>query len=492
MIHKIIGPPGTGKTHRILDEISLSLQTYSPEKIGAVSFTNAAVEEMRNRIYQVTGERGILKHVKTLHAQCFQLLGLNKEQVAETHLTEFNEAYPKFRILSTSLREHELDSPEIAQINTQNFQAMQILRNRLIDEEEYPPPVYYLWDAWRTWMMENNYYDYTKMLEDVLLIQRYPDIDIMFVDEAQDLTKLQIKIIMKWSKNVDKTYLVGDSDQAIFRFAGSEPEIFRDIVPDQWDILEQSYRVPRAVYAKSQEIIQQIKDREEVRYLPRDEEGYVYRCSAPDLSLPGSHMIICRCNYRVKKWIEYLKQYNRIWHNPYRPEDKWWNPADTKEYVAIKSYLRFIRGDMMSIEDARQMIQQIKAKGNILPKQKEKIIKAKREEKQVDIYDIGHWGFTEEFLTLKKPLDEIFNIKSQGGQMALKLAKMNKLIDQEPVTIGTIHSIKGGEADNVWIDMLRTKKIENQMNISRAARDDEKRIEYVGVTRARNLCGILN
>ena len=491
MIHKIIGPPGTGKTHRILDEISLALQIYSPESIGAISFTNAAVEEMRNRIYQVTKERGILKHVKTLHAQCFQLLGLNKKQVAETHLCEFNEAYPQYRILSTTLREHELQLPKIAQINTQNFQIMQILRNRLVDKKEYPPAVRALHTVWSSWMMDNDYYDYTKMLEDVLLIHRYPDIDIMFVDEAQDLTKLQMKIIMKWSRNVNKTYLVGDADQAIFRFAGSEPEIFQDIVPDEWDILDQSYRVPRAVYEKSQKIIGQVKNREEVRYLPRDEEGLVYRRSVPDFSLSGSHMIICRCNWRVKHWIEYLKQKNKIWYNPYRPEDKWWNPTDTKEYVAIKSYLRFIRGDMMSIEDARQMIQQIRAKGNILPKQKEKIIKAKREEKEVDIYDIAHWGFTEDFLTLKKPLDEIFNIKSQGGQIALKLAQMNKLIDQQPVIIGTIHSVKGGEADNVWIDMLRTERIENQMNINRAARDDEKRIEYVGITRAKHTVGIL-
>ena len=150
--------------------------------------------------------------------------------------------------------------------NTQAYQQMQVLRNRCTDENKWPSYTLELYRTWRGWMEEMGYYDYTSMLEKVLLIDRYPVIDVLFIDEAQDLSRLQMNIIEKWAANVEVTMLVGDADQAIFRFAGSEPEIFRDINHTWSDQLKKTYRLPSKVYDLAQHIIQQIPNRELIEY----------------------------------------------------------------------------------------------------------------------------------------------------------------------------------------------------------------------------------
>jgi len=96
---KIIGNPGCGKTTYLLGLIEKAAKKYDPERIGAVSLTNAAIEEMRERVKLQTGlSKSAAKNIRTIHSTCFRLLGLKKEQVADKKIKEFNEAYPEWRM----------------------------------------------------------------------------------------------------------------------------------------------------------------------------------------------------------------------------------------------------------------------------------------------------------------------------------------------------------------------------------------------------------
>ena len=96
---KIIGNPGCGKTTYLLNLIEKAAKKYEPEKIGAVSLTNAAIEEMRDRVKKQTGlSRSAAKNIRTIHSTCFRLLNLKKEQVADKKIKEFNEACPEWRM----------------------------------------------------------------------------------------------------------------------------------------------------------------------------------------------------------------------------------------------------------------------------------------------------------------------------------------------------------------------------------------------------------
>jgi DNA helicase-2/ATP-dependent DNA helicase PcrA len=494
-IYKIIGPPGTGKTFRILSELEKAAKKYSPERIGAISFTTAAVNEMRDRIVNTQNHitKDILKNVRTLHSHCFRLLGLEKEQTAESHIDEFNKSYPNFAISTDDFR---IDKAQIDmikdEINNERFRNMQIFRNKRIPVEWWGTGVRAFWSKWSEWLEETGYIDYTKMLENTLLFGRYPDIDVLFVDEAQDLTRLQMEIILKWANSVDVTMLVGDADQAIFRFAGSEPEIFRDIKPTWFDTLKQSHRVPKKILDFSLQQIRKIKNREDVQYNPKEgEEGEICTsCLEPILSLPGTHMVITRCLYQIMQYIADFKRKKILWHNPYRPDESTFNPITTKEFQAVKTYWKLSRGQEVEDGEARDMTDHVIATDNIIRGKKKEIIEEKHTKNLVSMFDLTYWGFTDSFLRFDKPLEVIFKPKTGGGKVALDFAKADK-IDQPPVIVGTIHSVKGGEADNVWVSLLRTRKISEEMNVSLEAREDEIRIAYVAFTRAKKFLGLL-
>jgi len=492
-IYRIVGPPGTGKTYKILELIASACDKYSPEHIGAVSHTNTAVNTMIDRIIQSSDvDPKVIKWVKTEHGMCFNLLSLDKEQVADKNLREWNKEFPQYMLKTTSLDEDQTKN-ELIDTNEEIWQAIQICRNKMTPEGSWPAYVLDFWKCWKNWCTEMGYIDFTGMLEQILLIGRCPPVKVLFVDEAQDLTKLQLEVIMMWAKSVEVCCLVGDADQCIYRFAGAEPENFRNISYKWGDVLTQSYRVPPTVHKKAMDILSQIYDREKIEYRPcnTNGEGQVIYCNEPDFSLPGKHMIIARCNFRVEHWRRRLESEYMLWENPWRPEDKILNIEKTSEFSAIKTYLKLAHGEDVFEPDLKKMAIKIRAEGNIKRGEK-KIIEAKivSKTKKIDIFDYASWGFTDNFLAFNKSLDEIISFKTLSGKYAKILADMDKL-DQEAVILGTIHSVKGGEADNVWIDPIKTRRILQAEAQDQSVRDDELRIMYVAITRSKNTVGIM-
>ena len=93
---------------------------------------------------------------------------------------------------------------------------------------------------------------------------------------------------------------VGDPKQAIYGWAGSDPDAFEAMPAQQTITLNQSYRVPKAIA----EYVRLIFD--DVDILPTEVEGAVKKGLIPDLSQPGTHMILCRCNYQLARWKKWL------------------------------------------------------------------------------------------------------------------------------------------------------------------------------------------
>lgn len=77
------------------------------------------------------------------------------------------------------------------------------------------------------------------------------------MDEAQDLTKLQWALVMKFINQADKVYIAGDDDQEIFDWAGAESLFFKNL-EGKSQVLDKSYRVPKNIADKSKKLIERI------------------------------------------------------------------------------------------------------------------------------------------------------------------------------------------------------------------------------------------
>lgn len=494
---KIIGGPGSGKTDYLLTLIQKAAQKYEPDKIGAVSLTNAAIEEMRDRVRKETGlSKESAKNIRTIHSLLFRLLELKKEQIADKKIKEFNEAYPQWTMeINTETeedKEFEKESEKgfSPKENQKRLSKIQILRHQMIPESKWEISLQNMYHDWKMWMFENNLIDFTGILETALERELCPEIDVLMVDEAQDISRLSMNILELWSKNVVSTVYVGDSDQAILRFAGAVPEVFINLNHTWLHVLEKTHRVPRKVYEYAMEIIEQAKNRENVEYKPTEVEGKVIRCNEPDLSLPGTHMILGRCGFHLKRWMDYLIEKSFTWHNPYRPKDKNWNPLETKLWGAVRAYIRLKNGEVVNHSSLKNMIKKLIADKNLIRGVKSKASEIIGED-NLDLFGaIGLGIFSDEFLSFKKPLEELFKLKGQSGNVMKKLSE-DEIMAKPRVVVGSIHSIKGGESDHVWIDTGTS-----MASLEACASDerilwDECRVAYVGITRAKQTCGLL-
>ena len=491
---KIIGNPGCGKTTYLFSLIEQAANKYDPERIGAVSLTNAAVEELCNRVRKQAGIKSVTKNIKTIHALLFRLLELKKDQVADKRVKEFNEAYPKWRMSLGSdaddnePQDNEYGSGFTPDENSRRFIEIQILRHKLVSRDEWPPILDEMYHDWQTWMYHNGLIDFTGMLESGLEQELCPEIDILLVDEAQDMSRLSMNILEMWGRNTISSVYAGDSDQAILRFAGAVPEAFINLDNTWTKVLGQSYRIPQKVYDYAMKVIVQAKNREEVEYKTTDIKGQVIECNEPDLSLPGLHMIIGRCHFHLDRWREWLIKHNLSWFNPYRPGDQTWNPLNTKLWGAARNYVRIKNGEDIPKKSFENMVKEIISKTNLVRGAKQLRFDL---EDQVGLFHLPALGiFTDDFLSFKKPLHELFSLKGQTGMVMAGVSETEIMKDPN-ILLGTYHSIKGGECDHVWIDTGTSPKCWKAMKYSPEALWDEARVAYVAVTRAKQTVGLL-
>ena len=162
--------------------------------------------------------------------------------------------------------------------------------------------LYLLDQELKKYKQEKGLVDYDDMLERFIEQDLSPDFDVLFIDEAQDLSPLQWKMVKCLWKKANKTYIAGDDDQAIFKWAGADVDTFIALKEevDQIDTLSQSYRIPGGpIHELSQSIIRNVSNRFDKEYMPRQEMGDLTRYSdvtQVDMS-QGQWLVLSTANY---------------------------------------------------------------------------------------------------------------------------------------------------------------------------------------------------
>ncbi len=502
-IERIVGPPGCGKTYAVLKRIEKACDKYFPEQIGACSLTNTAVNEMKQRVVDTTNiDANAINNMNTVHGMCFQLLEIGKDAVAEPQMADFIQKYKIWDLTPTAGMTVEGEFAFGSGEDMPIMSRIQIYRQRMIDVDDWDRESQKLWADWSAWMEEEQLIDFTGMLEKVLERELIPNVSILFVDEAQDMSPLQNSITRMWGNAIEHIVFSGDANQAIFRFAGSEAEVFKSLhtVADEETILSQSYRVPQNVIMLSNKILEQASDREDIEYVGRkDVDGKVVMgeshgfVSRPDLSLPGTHMIISRCRYRVKNWTDWLHHREEPFHNPYRPTDRGWNPMANQIVVACRAYRNLGKGVAITGAEFKALVKNTIAKGNLPRGFKTKISTSVKNRELYDVFDVAEMGLATHMIDGTASYNQLFgSANTLSENLAYSVFNSKKLFDVPRVIVGTIHSVKGGEADHVWIDDIIPRTIANSMDDDLTAYNDEVRCAYVAVTRARVSVGILS
>jgi len=529
MENRLFGPPGTGKTTWLAERsIPKAVDKHGSDKVVVTSFTKAAAQE-------VTG-RGLLVNdngVGTLHALCYR--GLGFPELMTKKIKEWNQAYPEFYISGSKVSSLDEGGGVDAEGNGQGdklLAKLNIYRSKLIPEEMWTTDVQHFNQIYKYHKYDIHTKDFTDLIVDAINEDLPPpnDATMMFVDEAQDLTPLQLKLIRKWGKPMKHYMLVGDDDQTIYSFTGASPDAFlKPPVPDkQKMILGQSYRVPRQVLEKSMDLIEQVQIREPKNYSPRvDKDGNTVEglvTSLPEhfnepidiinelnenVQAGKTSMILTSCSYMLDTIKKELILAKIPFGNKYRTTRGDWNPLAPGGHNRISArdllhnfLTTGIDAEFWNIHQFLMWTKNIRVcNTGIKYKTGKKVLKKLQkmlEENEPGMHscrDVIDMVLTPDAkkMALKRDvqwfMENVATKRLAGLDFPItiynKYQDINVLNQQPLVTIGTIHSVKGGQADYVYLypDISYAAEEERQKTLN--AEDALKRLFYVGMTRAR-------
>ena len=473
---KIYGPPGTGKTTRLINYVKTLVKFGTPiDKIGYFAFTKKAAEEAVNRtldLYPNYGKKD-LKYFRTLHSLAFTLLGMKKSNVMQDE--HYEDIGRKLGIEVTVYSNGE-EKTGFVDSDSEYFNIVNAARIKGITiDEEYNTDMYsqdidkhilkILKDEVDNYKQAYGLVDFTDMIERFNVSELCPKYDVVFIDEAQDLSPIQWKMYDILKKNSKHVILAGDDDQAIYGWAGADVARFQS-EPAKDIILPQSYRVPGAVQAIANNILNRIPDHRRIKkhWKPREDvllPIVQYITSIEDVPLNiGDWLILARTNDKLTKLKPVLKDMGIYF------EIKGRKSYRTRLYKSIQDYTRWTNGDKLSLSEIKDLFEFLGV---------DKTLTDER------MYDLGEFGFT-----FTDHWYEVFQADPEECLYIREMMRNEEKLSQAPrVKLQTIHAAKGGEANNVLIILDNTKKIREAIEKNQDKYDEEQRVWYVGVTRTK-------
>ena len=472
---KIYGPPGTGKTTRLIKYAKTFYKLGTPlNKIGYFAFTTKAANEAINRMLDAYPrlQRKDLKHFRTLHSLAFNRLGMKKSEVMQD---EHYEDIGRSLGIEVTVYSDGHETTGFVDSDSEYFNLINAARIKGISvEEEYNTDMYsptldkdllkILKDEVTNYKDSFKLRDFTDMIEKFNVSELCPKYDIVFIDEAQDLSPIQWKMVDIIRENSTYIILAGDDDQAIYGWAGADVKKFQDIKSKKDIILPQSHRVPKQIQTIANKILERIPDQRRIKksWKARDEEGRVdYITSIEDAPLyEGDWLILARTNDRLNKIKPLLRDMGIYFQLKGRKSFK------ATLFRSILNYIRWQKGELLSLSEVKDVLEY----SPLL------VLDNPTEEK---MYDLKEFQFDS-----RAPWYDIFTVDPEECLYIREMLRNGEKLSKDArVKLSTIHSAKGGEATNVLLILDNTKTIREATEKNLEKEDEENRVWYVGVTR---------
>jgi DNA helicase-2/ATP-dependent DNA helicase PcrA len=382
--------------------------------------------------------------------------------------------------------------------------------------------------AWRSWKGNHGLVGFADMLERVKQRSLLPSVDYLIIDEFQDITTLQYEVYEEWRPHMKRVLIAGDDDQVVYAWQGADPDLLLDEDVDEDVILPNSYRLPSKILNAVNQEVSHIEKRQEKDLEPRTEGGAVEAMrnrSMLDLAREVTRtvdetdetvMVLFRARYQMFQFIdEFIDEGipfkcltdQRMW------TDRLCQYVDGIEALADDEPLTGLQ--------ARRLADMLADSAFGTGERDDLFDVLDEREEEADVDDIVEIDIEPELIREHAPFapdppaaaDMLRKVTQfQERSVDAYFNSTYEGMERDRVRLGTIHSAKGREADHVFVATDLTEKVVEQM----AARveqqdkdvpgdveftkhtspvptltDNERRVFYVGMSRARERLVIL-
>jgi DNA helicase-2/ATP-dependent DNA helicase PcrA len=584
----VVAGAGSGKTRVLTRRIAhlLGAVGVKPPEILAITFTNKAAGEMRERVGDLVGPPARAAWVMTFHSACGRILRREAQRLGyRSNFTIYDQA-DQIRLVKRCLEELERDPKRFTPrgIHSQISNA----KNTLVSPEEYTERVasFYdqtvaeVYDLYQKRLFASNAVDFDDMLFlTVDVLERFPEarekwqeaFRYILVDEYQDTNHAQYRLLQLLAEKHKNVFAVGDPDQSIYGFRGADIRNvleFEHDFPGSYSIaLEQNYRSTQHILDAANGIIGHNRERKEknlwselgdgdpvrvievedehaeARYVAAEiallvEEGFsgsevavFYRTNAQSRVLEDvlvrqgiAYQVIGGPRFYERAEIKDLVAYLQVLDNPYdavsllrianRPrrgigdsslarlqtwadqrEISLWEATAEAENAGVgaapQKALKAFRGIIESLMSAAmelevpELIEEVLARSGYMESlEAERTIEAQgRMENLQELVSVAReWREQAQDTTLSAFLQEVSLYSDQDEIRG----------DGSLVTLMTLHNAKGLEFRAVYLIGMEEGIFPHSRSIEEQGIEEERRLCYVGMTRARERLTLLH
>lgn len=492
-VKSIWGAPGCGKTYYLRNEFikcRLGDGVLPNGSVLLTTFRRNTADNIQTELAKMLNvdAKTLKGDVNTIHGVCYALLGGKqyKKVINQTAINKFNsETGLKFTIRDETRTEAAHGFIECyAWLKNHTLTLKECTRYphfRSLKTQPRKVPLHL--QTYETWKEDNGYLDFSDMLTDVLDAGLCPIVDTLLIDEFQDLTNLQLQIFDMWKPNIDNITIAGDPLQSVYGFMGGSPDHFNNMECEKI-VLPKSHRLPSAIWecasgiAKTGKMqIPDIKTNGEVGTV----KHVTHKAYMKHTGLAGTRDMtvyhLVRSRYQLSAIAYMLAKQGIIFDG-----DHGWSDNKIALFNAIVTVRKGepLQRDRLSAIFKQYPLTYFNTDSKAHGKE--------------DIKNMDNTQFETETSFIKPDLYDI--IRSDNPMIAprrkppISAVMINNALKTYPdginhqqlyTTLSTIHGVKGGERDRVFLHTGITPNIKKGMRRNYA---EEARVFYVGVTRA--------
>ena len=318
---------GSGKTRSLTHRIAYLIEEkgVAPWNILAITFTNKAAQEMRERVDALVGYGSEGIWISTFHATCSRILRRHIDLLGYDRNFTIYDASDQKSLMKEVLKEMKID--------TKQFPERSVMSEISSAKNEYKSPLDYrnkygsnfrnqriadIYEHYQKRLKENNALDFDDLLVKMVdLFQTNPDVlehyqdrfQYIMVDEYQDTNTVQFLLVSLLAKKYRNLCVVGDDDQSIYKFRGANIYNilnFEKVFPDAQVIrLEQNYRSTQNILNAANGVIANNKGRKEKKLWTENQKGELVHFKQYDTEYDEADGVVSRINFLAMRGVQY-------------------------------------------------------------------------------------------------------------------------------------------------------------------------------------------
>lgn len=571
----ILAGAGSGKTKVLTSRIAYLIENgVNPRNILAITFTNKAAKEMKDRVVNLIGSSANYIQISTFHSLGLKMIKENYNILGYDKNFTILDSDDTLTVVKKIIKEMNLN-PQFynakAMRNKISSAKNELMSVSEFSHVEFDRDIVRIFEKYNSILKTNNSVDFDdllvlpiQLLNNSEVLDRYQELyKYILIDEYQDTNEAQYKFTKKLASKYKNIFVVGDNDQAIYAFRGAN---FKNILNFEKDypncktiLLEENYRSTKMILNAANSVIKNNKERKDknlwsnnpegnkIKYIQADsdkEEGSYISSKIKELNNNGVNYEDIAILYRTNAQSRLIEEEMLKNNIPYRVIGSFYF-YNRKEIKDLLCYLRLINNSHDDISLARvinvpkrgigaKTMENLDAKSNelgislfdaisegrelsfknlILKMQeecenlsltemvdlvlnesgmKQELVNEKTLESEIRLENL------EEFKSITKNYEEEFGVISLSdflNEISLVSDMSEHQESKNKVSLMTVHAVKGLEFDYVFVTGMEEGIFPHYNAIndgSRSAIEEERRLCYVAITRAKKDLWLLN